>query len=113
MLASKYRLTGETNFKRVEREGEVFQYENFGLALFDRKDGEASKFGFVVSTKIAKPAVDRNRLRRIMREAVRTSLFEIKGGFDCVFLAKPIILRHPTDEIMREVKKAIGEHLVK
>lgn len=108
MLARKNRLIDSKDFKRVEKEGTVFQSQNFGLAYFNRKDEEPSKFGFVVSTKIAKDAVDRNRFKRAMSESVRTSGTYLKPGFDVVFLAKTSIVKTPTSDIMKEVKVALG-----
>lgn len=109
MLARKNRLSGSKDFKRVEEEGVVYQSQNFGLAYFDRKDGEPSRYGFVVSTKIAQDAVDRNRFKRAMSESVRTSGTELKQGFDVVFLAKTSIVKSPTADIMKEVKIALKE----
>lgn len=114
MLAKKFRITGEKDFQRVQDLGNVYQSKNFGIAILDRKDSEPSRFAFIVSLKIAREAVDRNRFKRIMSEAVRTSFVDIKNGFDVVFLAKTIIIKCPTDELMREVKEALrGSGLIK
>ena len=107
MLSRKNRLTGAENFARVQAEGKVYQSKNFGIAAIDRKDGAPSRFAFVVSTKIAKEAVDRNRIKRIIGEVVRLNMFSIRDGFDVVFLAKPSITRIPTSEIMKEVKESL------
>lgn len=107
MLASKFRLTGSNSYRRVESEGTVFQSSNFGLAYIKRGDIDPSRFGFVVSTKIAKDAVDRNRIKRVMSEAVRISSIDLEPGYDVVFLAKTTITRVSTSEIMKEVKLAL------
>jgi ribonuclease P protein component len=107
MLASKFRLTGSNSYRKVESEGQVFQSANFGLAYIKRGDSDPSRFGFVVSTKIAKDAVDRNRIKRVMSEAVRISSIDLEPGFDVVFLAKTTITRVSTSEIMKEVKVAL------
>lgn len=114
MLARKNRLIGSKDYKRVEKEGNVYQSQNFGLAQFSRNDTEPSRFGFVVSTKIAKDAVDRNRFKRAMSESVRMTGTEIKPGFDAVFLAKTSIVKSPTSDIMKEVVNALkGSGLLK
>jgi ribonuclease P protein component len=107
MLAKKYRLTGRNDFKKVEEKGTTFQSSNMGMAVFDRKDDNPPRFGFVVSTKIAKDAVDRNTIKRHMSETVRIMTGEIKNGIDVVFLAKTSIMRVPADEIVREVRAAV------
>lgn len=109
MLAKKYRLSGAEDFKRVQDLGEVFQSGNFGIAYLKREDEGPSRFGFVVSTKIAKDAVDRNTIRRHVSETVRLMVPYIKDGLDVVFLAKTSILRVPAQEIMSEVRTAVRE----
>lgn len=107
MLAKKLRLTGTKDYNKVQEEGRVFQSDNFGIAYINRKDKNPSRFGFVVSTKIAKEAVIRNRCKRAMGEAVRIETVNLKDGFDVVFLAKSNIVKIPTVEIMREVKASL------
>lgn len=106
MLPRKYRLRNTKNFDRVKSEGKVIQSKNFGLAVFKRKDKESSKFGFVVSTKISKKAVDRNKTKRRLREEVRKNLDKIKSGHDVVFLAKGRILDEDKEELAKEVLMA-------
>lgn len=107
MLARKYRLTESKNFKRVQELGKIFQSSNFGLAYLDRGDEDPSRFAFIVSTKIAKDAVDRNTIKRHMSETVRLMIPDIKNGLDVVFLAKTTILRIPAQEITKEVRNAL------
>lgn len=107
MLAKKFKLTGSKDFKRVQEQGSVHQAETFGIAILDRKDELPSRFAFIVSTKIAREAVDRNRFKRTMSEAVRLSSRDIVPGFDCVFLAKTTIARFPASFVMKEVREAL------
>jgi len=109
MLARKFRLTEKSDFERIQNEGKVFQSANFGIGILKRGDTNVSRFGFIVSTKIAKDAVDRNRFKRAMSEAVRTSMVDIEKGFDVVFLAKTSIIRVPTEKIMKEVCISLRE----
>jgi ribonuclease P protein component len=109
MLARKYRLVNSSDFKKVEDQGTTFQSKNFGIAYFDRKDTNPPRFGFVVSTKIAKDAVDRNTIRRHMSETVRLLTNYVKDGLDVVFLAKTSIMREPASEIVMEVRAAVRE----
>lgn len=109
MLASKYGLKRPEDFQRVEREGQIFQSDSFGLAYFDRKDKETSRFGFIVSNKISNESTLRNRVKRALKEATRFGLTETKVGFDIVFLAKQNILRKTTEGIMNEAEAAMRD----
>jgi len=109
MLAGKYGLKGYKNFKRVEKEGKIFQSNSFGVSFFKRGDKETSLFGFIVSNKISPESTLRNRAKRALKEAVRLNLARIRPGFDVIFLAKQKILRQSTEVIMREVKEALNK----
>ena len=109
MLARKFRINEKKDFEKIQKEGKVFQSSNFGIGILKRNDADISRFGFIVSTKIAKDAVDRNRFKRAMSEAVRTSMVDMVTGFDVVFLAKTSIVRVPTEKIMKEVCFSLRE----
>ena len=57
-----------------------------------------SRFGFVVSKKIDKSAVVRNRTRRVLRAAIEDLLPDIKVGFDLLF-----VLKQPLPERTKEL----------
>jgi ribonuclease P protein component len=46
------------------------------------------RIGFVVSKRIAKHAVDRNHLKRLLSEAIRPSLPALSPGWDIVISAR-------------------------
>ena len=74
---------------------------------YPRRDYTKSdlKIGFVVSTKISKSAVKRNRVKRQMREVVRLLLKDgqVKSGFMIAILAKENILGKEYSEIERSI----------
>lgn len=109
MLAAEYRLSGQKEFARVEKEGKIFQSKSFGLAYYERGDTEHARFGIVVSNKISKEATKRNRVKRALRESVRQSMGYMKRGVDVVFLAKKVCLSESTEELMREARAALTE----
>lgn len=107
MLPRKYRLVETNSFERAKKKGSVFQSKSFGMSVFKRKDNDVSQFGFIVSTKISKKAVERNKVKRLLRQPLLESLSQIKGGFDVVFLAKKEILKTNKEVLSKEVKGII------
>lgn len=79
----------------------------FSFVFFERGDSKVSRFGFIVSTKISKRAVIRNRVRRLLRESVQNSLQQTNPGYDCVFLAKTNLVGKRYDEVLGEVEEIL------
>ncbi len=118
MLASKNRLKKKINFARIEIDGVMYQSRSFGMGVYDRsKDFEGndnntdSRFGFIISTKISKKAVVRNRIKRIIAEVIRTRLNEIKRGLDVVFLIKPSVVKITKLELEKETYEIISKNI--
>lgn len=105
-LARQYRIKGEKNIEEVKKKGQLFQSDNFGVCV--RKDeeneSESPKFAFIISKKISRLAVHRNRIKRALSEAVRNNLFLVPKGYNFVFLTKKALEKKTTDEIKREVE---------
>jgi ribonuclease P protein component len=107
MLAYANRLTEQEDFEKVKQKGEAYHYPVFTLLVLDRKSSSASRFGFIVSKKVHPNASLRNRATRGLREAVRQSMFAVKNGYDCVFLAKQEIVKTYTKDLMVAVQDAL------
>ncbi|MDB5523685.1 MAG: ribonuclease protein component [Rhizobium sp.] len=93
------RLKSRPEFLRV-REGERRKGRFFMLEVLDRKaPDEAPRAGFTVTKKQGN-AVERNRMRRRMKEAVRLSAqFAMQPGHDYVIVAHREALGAPFDEL--------------
>jgi ribonuclease P protein component len=59
------------------------------------------RFTVVVSTKVYKRAVARNRLKRLVREYIRKNLEKFRSG-SFVIAAKPKISKLPENEIVKQ-----------
>lgn len=87
MPLKKYRLK-EKEFEKVLREGKSFR-EDF-LVLKKRKNNLSKiRIGFLFSKKFPKKAVQRNKIRRRLRELIRLKLEKIKEGQDIIFITLP------------------------
>ncbi len=85
MLKKELRIRKQKDFDNIFSKGAYFS-EKFLVLKVVENDLEASRFGFIVSNKISKKAVERNRIKRLLREAVRLKQNKIKLGFDAVFI---------------------------
>lgn len=87
MLKKEFRLRKQKDFENVFNKG--FYFSGNFLLLKTVKNGlPISRFGFIVSKKISKKAVERNRVKRLLRESIRLTRKDIKVGFDLVFISK-------------------------
>jgi ribonuclease P protein component len=81
-----YRLRKPDQFQRVRRDGKSWGSSLFTLnAAASRRRG--TRCGFVVGKRVGN-AVDRNRARRRVREAVRIAYNHIALGWDLVFIVR-------------------------
>ena len=93
----------------VRRKGRKISTPFFNL-FYVRRNGELaepSRFGFVVSTKLDKRAVKRNRVKRVFREAIRPLLPEIKDGFDFVFWVRRRSLEMKSDRMQAVIETVL------
>jgi ribonuclease P protein component len=93
MLREPYRLRDSAQIRVLRQKGR--SWHNPLLVLFQSpNDRSESRFAFSVSRRIGK-AVLRNRVKRLMREAVRRRLPTIPGGWDVLLIAR-MPARHAT-----------------
>jgi ribonuclease P protein component len=85
LLKSSQRIRKNKEFLNLYKKGGFFKNQFF-LLKFVKNNLKNSRFGFVVSLKVSKRAVDRNLLKRRMREIIRSLDKNIEDGYDVVFI---------------------------
>ncbi|HKS92249.1 MAG TPA: ribonuclease P protein component [Tepidiformaceae bacterium] len=80
-----HRLRKGQEFDRTYREGTVFSGPLLVLRVAPNGLGR-TRWGFAVGKRISKKAVDRNRVRRRLRELART--LAVAEGYDVVVTAR-------------------------
>lgn len=106
MLPRSARLRSSKDFKRVYARGRSYVDPMAVLyALNTREPGR--RIGFSVSKKLG-GSVDRNRIKRRLREACKSLLLELRPGFDAVIVGRSRIKEASKDSV-REVLAALFE----
>jgi len=106
MLVRKYCLKKRQDFKNVLRNKKSL-IGKLVFLKFIKNDLDNSRFGFIVSSKISKKAVVRNKIKRQLREIVRKNLANIKSGLDIIIIAKPEIINNNYQDIKSDVKNLL------
>jgi len=89
--AKRGRLSRSAEFDRVFRQGRSLANRVLVLYSFPRGAGEpaeAPRLGLSVSRKVG-GAVDRNRVKRLLREAFEAECARVPAGYDVVLVARP------------------------
>ncbi len=84
-----YSLRGRQRFQQVRSEGRSWAMPLLILCALPN-GSDSSRFGFSVSRRLGN-AVQRNRVRRRLREALRRHSASIVTGWDLVFIARPAL----------------------
>ena len=88
MLPRAARLQKAKDFKEVFGKGKGVSDGRLFLKSAVTKNKEA-RFGIVVSKQVAAKAVERNRIKRLLRAALQNLLQEVKPGHDIVLVTLP------------------------
>ncbi len=122
MLKKQYRLKRRQDFRRVYQRGKALKNRAFVLCYRHgggyqpkkmksqnkRSDPSTVRLGFSVSKKIGK-AVERNRVRRKLREACRLELTAFKPGYDYVLIARQGAKAESVVELRRRLLQTLQE----
>ena len=103
MLPFKNRLKKEKDFQQVFNKGRFINSDLISVRFLGNSTDD-TRVGFIVSKKVSKKAVLRNRVKRKLREVMRANMEKIKGGFDIIITAKSIELEK-IDKTLEELLK--------
>ena len=114
MLPKQYRLKKRSAFTATYRTGKTLHKDGITVFCGKKKTGDIqTKIGFVVSKKIHKRAVKRNRIKRLMRESLRLYIKNSPQTFDTqymslIFVASTKILNKNFSEISKATNKLLN-----
>ena len=111
--ARRQRLSRSAEFDRVYREGRSHASRYLVLYAFPREEPtEEARLGVSVGRKVG-GAVERNRVKRLLREAFRAFEGELPDGHDFVVVARPDAAELAERDGEQGVERALGELLEK
>lgn len=108
MLANNHRFHGRAGLRRVFQHGATARGRSMMLRHLRSAGRTSPRVAIVISKKVFKSAVKRNRVRRRVYEIVRHELASVPGGTDIVFtIFSPDVLTMPHAELQAEMKKLL------
>jgi len=108
MLAKPYRLTKNKEFDQVFSKGKAYYTDCLGIKC--AKNGlEISRFGILVSTKVSKKAVIRNKIKRRIRQALLPQMELLKTGYDCAIICRPAIIEKSYKDILSLLEHSLNK----
>lgn len=106
MLPREKRLSKGQDFDRVYQRGKRAGSDSFNLITLPNRL-QMSRVGIVVGKKFSKKATERNRAKRIYREAISGIYKEIKPGLDVIVFVKKTDKKVSLEAVRAELKKAL------
>jgi len=85
------RLTKPSEFRRITKNGSRKRHDFLTIYVSPASNpgrrGGKGRIGFIITSRAVKSAVKRNRVRRLLREAVRKWWMHLQQGYDIVLKA--------------------------
>jgi ribonuclease P protein component len=110
--ANRSRLTRSADFDRVFRSGRSHAGRELVLYVFPRGEDGPPRLGLSVSRKVG-GAVERNRVKRLLREAFAVESARLPEGTDAVVVARPDARPLAEREGLAGIQHALGDLIEK
>jgi ribonuclease P protein component len=111
-VSSRGRLSRSAEFERVYRQGRSTANRHLVLYAFPNAANERPRLGLSVSRKVG-GAVERNRVKRLLREAFAHHEEGLRAGQDVVVVARPSSAELVEREGLQGVEQALAELIAK
>ncbi|WP_226683782.1 ribonuclease P protein component [Sutcliffiella horikoshii] len=106
-MRKEQRIKKNKEFQHVFQKGKSMANRQFVIYAVQKADQPVFRIGLSVSKKIGN-AVTRNRIKRLVRQAVHEIKEQLPGGVDIVIIAR----KPAADMSLEEVKKSL-QHVIR
>lgn len=93
MISSLYRFHGHNSLRYVYSNGKAVRSQLFTIKYVPNTHRKHPRFSVVVSKKVIKSAVGRNRIRRRLYEYIRLNIPKLDNVYDIVIICTSAELR--------------------
>ncbi|MBU1034358.1 ribonuclease P protein component [Patescibacteria group bacterium] len=108
MLKKQHRLRKSRDFKHIGLKGRSVFGPLMTMRIIQSSE-KSPKIGFITSTKSFKKAVDRNLIKRKMREIIRGLTLEIPERIHLVFILKPEAIKAKHQNLIIEARRLLSK----
>ncbi len=98
------RLRRRGEFLRVQDGGRKIHTDSFLVFVLPQDEPGPARMGVTATRKLG-GAIQRNRVKRLVREAFRRHRLLFPRGLDVVFIAKKSAVAADYDQVVREIEK--------
>jgi len=106
MLAKKNRIRLKKEFDQIFKTGQSF-YGNFLGVKAVFIGASSTRVGIIVGSKVSKLAVDRNLIKRRIRDVIKLELDKLKDGFDIAVILLPSSINTSFTQLKNDLILAI------
>ena len=106
MIASEFRFHGRGGLRFLHKNAQSYRSRYFIFKVIPIRNRSYSRFAVIVSKKVHKSAVGRNRIRRRVYELIRTKLHDLPMSYD---VAVMVVSGEVIQADYRDLEKAFIE----
>jgi len=110
MFASRFRFHGHGSLKFLHKNAQVARSRYCTIKVIANPHRSHSRFAVIVSKKVHKSAVGRNRVRRRVYEVIRTCQPHFEGTIDlAVIVTSGEMIEAPQEELVQSIVEQLRE----
>ncbi len=106
MLKKANRIRNNKDFDRIFKTGQSFYGRNLGLKVAPNKE-KINRVAILISAKVSRKAVERNKLRRQLRAIISRELAKLKDNYDLLIIVFPPLLEKSFPDKEELIRKAL------